>query len=78
MIEHTRTIDNALYTRKALAAAREAYSAYCHVRAAPRADGRVDIAVTVKGEYAPDARQVILDFWNYFLDTACQDKLAAA
>ena len=77
-MEHTRTIDNALYTRKALAAAREAYAAYCSVRAAPRADGRVDIAVSVKADYAAEARQVVLEFWNFFLDTACQQKLEAA
>jgi hypothetical protein len=74
-MEFTRTIDNALYTRKALADARDAYRDYCVVKTVPRSDGLADITVTVKDEYCADARQVTLEFWNYFLDTVCKQRL---
>ena len=70
-----RTIDNTLYTRKALADARDAYRDFCVVKTAPHSDGLADITVTVKREYHADARQVILEFWNFFLDTACKQHL---
>lgn len=71
----TRRIDNAIYSRKALADAREAYAQYCAVQAAPRSDGLVDITVDVKPAYIQESRQVTLEFWNYFLDIACQQRL---
>jgi hypothetical protein len=74
----TRRIDNALYSRKALAAAREAYAQYCSVRATPQSDGLVDVTVDVKAEYAQESRQVTLEFWNYLLDTACQQRIESA
>ena len=73
-----RSIDNALYPRKALVKAREAYAAYCTVKAKPRSDGLVDIVVEVKPEYADDARQVVLEFWNFLLDTACEIQMELA
>jgi hypothetical protein len=72
---YTRSIDNALYSRKALADARSAYAQYCTVRGTSRPDGLVDVTVEVKADYAKDKRQVTLEFWNFFLDTACQQRL---
>ncbi len=77
-MEVTRTIDNALYPRKALQDAREAYGQYCIVRASPLPGGLVGITVAVKPEYGEDARQVVLEFWNFFLDTACQLRFEGA
>jgi hypothetical protein len=77
-MEFTRRVDNSIYSRKALADAREVYGKYCSVRAAPGSDGLVGITVAVKGEYEEEARRVILEFWNYFLDTACQQQLESA
>ena len=74
----TRTVDNALYTRRALNEAREAFTKYCTVRATPGSNGMVGIIVTVNQEFQQDARQVILEFWNFFLDTACQQRFDAA
>ena len=78
MTAFTRTIDNTLYTRRALNEARNAYSKYCVVRATPDANGMFGITVTVNTEFAPDARQVTLEFWNFFLDTACAQRFEAA
>ena len=77
-MEFTRQVDSAIYSRKALADAREAYGKYCTVRALPGNDGLVGITVSVKGGYEPEARRVILEFWNYFLDTACLQRLELA
>lgn len=74
----TRHIDNAIYSRKALADVREAYGKYCTVRATPGANGDVAVSVTVKQEYIAEARQVILEFWNYFLDSSCKHKIESA
>jgi hypothetical protein len=77
-MDFTRHIDNAIYTRKALAETREAYARYCIVRVAQAPSGLVEIAVTVKPEFQQDARQVVLDFWNFFLDKACQHQFESA
>jgi hypothetical protein len=74
----TRTVDNTLYTRRALNEAREAFTKYCIVRATPGSNGMVGVTVTVNQEFQQDARQVILEFWNFFLDTACQQRFDAA
>lgn len=74
-MEFKRRIDNAIYSRKALADARDAYSKYCTVRAIPSTDGLVEISVTVKDEFKPEAQRVVLEFWNYLLDSACQQRL---
>ena len=74
----TRCINNALYSRKALADARSAYTQYCVVRVSPCSDGLVAITVEVKADHAKDTRQVTLEFWNFFLDTACQQRLELA
>lgn len=73
----TRRIDNTLYSRKALAEAREAYREYCAVRAAAMPDGLVEITVQPHRQFESDARQIILEFWNFFLDTACEQRLEA-
>lgn len=74
-MEFTRRIDNTLYSRRALADAREAYREYCTVCIATVAKGLVDVAIQPHRQYESDARQVILEFWNFFLDTACQQRL---
>lgn len=74
----SRLIDNSVYSRKALAQAREAFQEYCAIQALPRTDGLVSVTVSVKDKYESEARQVILEFWNYFLDAACQQHLESA
>ena len=74
----TRTVDNALYTRRALHEAREAFNKYCVIRATPGTNGMADITVSVNREFEQDARQIVLEFWNFFLDTACQQRFDAA
>lgn len=77
-MEFKRIIDNSIYTRKALNSARDAYGDYCSVQAVPKPDGTIDIIVTVHEQYNDQPRQVILEFWNYFLDNACKQHLELA
>lgn len=73
-----RYIHNSIYTRKALATTREVYHAYCDIKVRPEKEDRVEITLTVRPEFKGQARQVILEFWNYFLDLSCQQHLSMA
>ena len=77
-MQYTRHIDNGIYSRKALAEAREAYGEYCTIRATPSTSGDVAVTLQLKPEYTNEARQVILEFWNFFLDSSCKHKLEAS
>lgn len=73
-----REVDNSIYSRKALADSRDAYRAYCDIQVAPLPNNRAKVSLLVKGEYQADARQITLEFWNYFLDSSCKDYLESA
>ena len=70
-----REVINDFYSRKALAASREAYYRYCEVGVRPQSNGILNITVKVNNEYKKQARQILLEFWNYFLDTSCKQYL---
>ena len=72
-----RNIHNGIYKRKAFALARDAYASYCEIRVKPRDYGYAEVSVTVKPEFSGQGRQVIPEFWNYFLDASCQSHLSA-
>jgi len=74
----TRNIDNQIYSRKALAVVREAYSKYCTTQIVPLANGEAAVTVHIKNEYFDDGRQVFLEFWNYFLDISCKQKIESS
>jgi len=74
----TRTIDNQIYSRKALAVVREVYGKYCTTQIEPLANGEAAVTVHIKTEYYGDARQVFLEFWNYFLDISCKQKIESS
>lgn len=67
-----RSIHNDIYKRKALALARDAYASYCEIRVRPQDYGYAEVSVTVRPEFSEQGKQVILEFWNYFLDASCQ------
>lgn len=73
-----REIDNGLYTRKALADSRDAYRSYCDIQVAPLPNNRAKVSLAVKDAYVQDARQITLEFWNYFLDSSCKVHLEEA
>jgi hypothetical protein len=77
MTHHTRNIDNTIYSRKAFAASREAYGPYCSASATPRADGLVAITISVREQHIPETRRIVLEFWNFFLDSATNERVEA-
>lgn len=78
-MEFTRHIDNEIYSRKALAEARDTYSNYCTIRVMANVSGGAAVTVIPKHEFkGNEARQVMLEFWNYFLDCSCKHKLESA
>jgi len=72
-----REIDNGIYTRKALAETRGAYGMYCDISGQPMGDRGAKITINVKPAHQSDAKQIILELWNYFLDSSCKDYLDA-
>jgi len=70
-----REIDNGIYSRKVLADTRDAYRSYCDVSVTPLPNNRASVSLAVKKEYMVDSRQIVLEFWNYFLDSACKAHL---
>jgi hypothetical protein len=72
-----RHIHNSIYTRKALAQARESYASYCDVRVQSETGG-AKVTIFVKPEHQEHARQIFLEFWNYFLDLSCKQHLSNA
>ena len=73
-----REIDNSLYSRKALADSRDAYRNYCDIQVSPLPNNKAKVSLTVKSEFLTDSRQIILEFWNYFLDSSCKANLESA
>jgi 3-polyprenyl-4-hydroxybenzoate decarboxylase len=77
-MELVRRINTRIYTREAVESACRVYDAYCTVRLVEVDDGFMLATVVVKGEYEREARQVMLEFWNYLLDLSCQHRLESA
>ena len=73
--EVSRPIDPSLYSRGAIAAAQAAYKDYCRVETRPSNNGRLVVALTSHPAYSGELRALVLEFWNYVLDRACQERL---
>lgn len=71
-MEFTRTIDHALYPRKAIADAAQAYQQYCTFRMTPTGNGKAVVTIIVKETHRNQEKQVALEFWNYALDRSIQ------
>lgn len=69
---HTRTINNTIYPKKAVADARMAYRDYCDFAIEPTDSHLAKLTITVKPKFQDDSQQIIFGFWNYLLDIACQ------
>ena len=67
-MEITRTVDHALYPRRALTEATHAYRDYCDVKITPFTSQKSHLKISVKQAHAASAREVILEFLNYALD----------
>ncbi len=70
-----REIDNLLYSRKALTVTRDVYLPYCDIQVLPLTNNRARVSLTIKSEYSEDSRQIVCEFWNYFLECSCKNNL---
>jgi hypothetical protein len=73
----TRVISNAMYSRQSIAAAQAAFKQYCRVSAKPQGQGYVQVSIEVIGDAKSSARQAVLEFWNFVLDSEAKRRLDA-
>jgi hypothetical protein len=71
----SRSLDTSIYSRRALAATQAAFRDHCNVAIRPSEHGRLLVTVTPLSSEPADIRATVLEFWNYLLDTACQERL---
>jgi len=73
--EISRSINLALYSRSALAETQAAFRQFCQVQTKPLDQGRFLVTISPLISDTQDVKKMILEFWNYFLDKTCQEKL---
>jgi hypothetical protein len=73
-----RVAHTALYPRKALREAETAFRDHCKVDMRPLDTERIEVAVAPNVASGAEAREICLEFWNYALDLACQQRLEAS
>jgi len=71
-IHLSRVIDNRFYPKKAVAEAKIAYRECCEYSIEPLTGQKAQLSVLVKDKFLNTERDVLLGFWNYLLDRACQ------
>lgn len=71
----TRHISNSVYTSDALNASIDAFFLYCSISVENQSETALSVSVLVRPEYQFQAKEITLEFWNYFLDLSCQQKL---
>jgi hypothetical protein len=71
----SRVVDLTIYSQNALAATQRAFKQHCRVSTEPLSAGRSLLLITPLLSSPEQTRAMILEFWNYFLDQTCQEKL---
>lgn len=71
----SRVVDLTVYSRSALAATQLAFKEFCRVDTSPISNERLLVSVTPVVTTSDEVRTMILEFWNYYLDKSCQEKL---
>jgi len=75
--EFTKILDNNIYSRKAVAEARNAFKEYCSVKATPETDNQVKLLIFVGPNHLERSNEVVLEFLNYALDRSIQIHIEA-
>jgi len=73
--EFSRTVNLTIYSRSALATTQAAFREHCRVSTAPVASDRLLVSVMPLMTAPEEVGTMLLEFWNYFLDRSCQEKL---
>ena len=71
----SRTVSLTIYSRSALAATQAAFREHCRVSTAPVASDRLLVSIIPLMTTPDEVTTMLLEFWNYFLDRSCQEKL---
>lgn len=71
----SRTVNLTIYSRSALAATQTAFKEHCRVSTSPVASDRLLVSIMPLRTSSEEVRTMLLEFWNYFLDRSCQEKL---
>ena len=71
----SRTITLTVYSRSALAATQAAFREHCRVSTATVSSDRLLVSVIPLMTTPEEVRTMLLEFWNFFLDRSCQEKL---
>ena len=71
----SRTVNLTIYSRSALAATQAAFREYCRVSTVPVSSDRLLVSVMPLMTTPEEIRTMLLEFWNFFLDRSCQEKL---
>ena len=74
-MDATRTIDHALYPRRALTDATHAYREYCDIKVTPFTSQKSRLHIVVKEAHVGSSREIILEFLNYALGRSIQLQL---
>jgi hypothetical protein len=70
-----RTVSLTIYSRSALAATQVAFREHCRVSTTSVSSGRLLVSIMPLMTTPDEIRTMLLEFWNYFLDRSCQEKL---
>lgn len=73
-----RTIDHFIYSREAIADARQAYREFCNVKITRISSNQAILEIYVSNTDKNQAREIVLNFLNYALDRAAQLHFGAA
>ncbi len=71
----SRTVSLTIYSRSALAATQAAFREHCRVSTVPVTSDRLLVSIMPLMMTPEEVRTMLLEFWNYFLDRSCQEKL---
>ena len=71
----TREVDNSIYNYLSLLDSKNAYEAYCDVQIYFLPANKFRVSLVIRNEFLGDAKHIILEFWNYFLDASCKSYL---
>jgi hypothetical protein len=71
----SRTVDTRIYPRRALTDAQAAFRDHCRVDMRYVGHARVGVTVRPTAEDPAEQRRIVLEFWNFAIDAACQQHL---
>lgn len=69
---YKKTLNNSIYPKQAIDIARKEFSEFCEFNLITIDFDSLELTIKVKNQFNKNAREVILEFWNFTFDRACQ------